>query len=189
MMATLIQKTFRGWLVRYHLPDILHEYYDRVNLNWYNRMATKIQALYKGYTVRKEICIKEILANRAKINAANAEIEKALKEQMKKNYVLRHKVHVEKIFTALFDRHHLLRTQRTEGALSTHDTQLLLIGALASFWCSEMVPQSKCMAMISIIRGSCPTHHSRFRFRALDFKFTGVLTIFPVPLWVPQSIL
>ncbi|KAJ8929280.1 hypothetical protein NQ314_018035 [Rhamnusium bicolor] len=122
-LATLIQKCVRGWLLRYHLPDILHEYYDTMCINLYNRMASKIQALWKGYTVRKTCSIKDIRARRERILQANEEMANALKEQREKNNMLQQKLRSEKILQVLFDRHHLLRTHQKEGIFSKHDSE------------------------------------------------------------------
>lgn len=47
----VFQKYTRGWLIRYHLPDRLHEFWDSMCLKAYNKAATKLQALWKGYQV------------------------------------------------------------------------------------------------------------------------------------------
>lgn len=49
--ATMIQKHVRGWLVRWHLPELYAYLLDLKYQRYYNTMATKIQALWRGYSV------------------------------------------------------------------------------------------------------------------------------------------
>lgn len=50
--ATIIQKHVKGWLVRWHLPELYAELLDLKYQRYYNQMATKIQALWRGYSVK-----------------------------------------------------------------------------------------------------------------------------------------
>ncbi|CAH2008851.1 unnamed protein product [Acanthoscelides obtectus] len=131
--AILIQKTFRGWLARYHLPDRLHEYYDRLFLDHINKSAAKIQATWKGYSFRKyEVCIKDIREERALREKANEEMQMMLRLQRElmmggiqagtkpQNINL-----LENIIEVCIDRHHLLSTKQIRGVLSAPQHQEL----------------------------------------------------------------
>ncbi|CAG9816283.1 unnamed protein product [Phaedon cochleariae] len=126
MAATLIQKHVRGWLLRYHMPDILQEYHDMVCFKYYNGMATRIQARWRGYKVRKyEICIKDHLEEQEQMKKANEDMQKALTQQRSQggngSGVMdfeKEKIKIEKILKCIFNRHHLLRTQQKGGVLS-----------------------------------------------------------------------
>ncbi|XP_060520836.1 unconventional myosin-Vc [Cylas formicarius] len=112
--AIVLQKHTRGWLVRYHLPDIMQQRYDELCLNYYDRMATKIQALWRGVLARKRVCLKLLLE------------KKRLTEERLKRFTVPPKssdssashfnrFYIEKILTLLFDRHHLLSTRVAKG--------------------------------------------------------------------------
>lgn len=49
--ATIIQKNVRRFLVKINLPNYLLAYLENRALSFYNKMATKIQAAFRGYTV------------------------------------------------------------------------------------------------------------------------------------------
>lgn len=49
--AIVLQKYIRGWLTRYHFPDLLHEIWDVRCVRRYNWAAAKIQAGWKGMSV------------------------------------------------------------------------------------------------------------------------------------------
>lgn len=53
--ATTIQRYVRGFLVRWHLPELYAKNLEVKYCSYYNRMATKIQALWRGYCVNKFI--------------------------------------------------------------------------------------------------------------------------------------
>lgn len=49
--ATIIQKHVRGFLTRINLPKYLLQILEAKNKRFYDEMATKIQALWRGYAV------------------------------------------------------------------------------------------------------------------------------------------
>ncbi|XP_076264218.1 spermatogenesis-associated protein 17-like isoform X2 [Rhynchophorus ferrugineus] len=130
-----IQKYIRGWLVRYKLPDILQERYDHMCLEHYNKMATKIQACWRGILVRHEMDIKNIINKREltidkrksikEEYSADTEDNSTNANQDKTNAILNgysgmpltNDFYKMKIVDILFDRHHLLSTKKIKGIL------------------------------------------------------------------------
>lgn len=49
--ATIIQKWVRGWLTRWHMPEIYQKFLDERARRYYNEMAAKIQAWWRGVFV------------------------------------------------------------------------------------------------------------------------------------------
>lgn len=49
--ATIIQKNIRRFLVRIKFPKYLLDFLENRALSYYNKMATKIQAAYRGFSV------------------------------------------------------------------------------------------------------------------------------------------
>ncbi|XP_050518068.1 uncharacterized protein LOC114341320 [Diabrotica virgifera virgifera] len=127
--ATVIQRYCRGWLLRYHLPDIMAKVYERMCIKQYNTAAIKIQARWRGYLVRKyKICVKEIIEMRHTAEKANKDIKEQLQRPFSEIGLDEFQCNTkdaQKVFEILFDRHHLLRTQHIEGVLSQTGTQEL----------------------------------------------------------------
>uniref|UniRef100_A0A6P7GEC1 Spermatogenesis-associated protein 17-like n=1 Tax=Diabrotica virgifera virgifera TaxID=50390 RepID=A0A6P7GEC1_DIAVI len=125
--ATVIQRYCRGWLLRYHLPDIMAKVYERMCIKQYNTAAIKIQARWRGYLVRKyKICVKEIIEMRHTAEKANKDIKEQLQRPFSEIGLDEFQCNTkdaQKVFEILFDRHHLLRTQHIEGVLSQTGTQ------------------------------------------------------------------
>ncbi|KAF7282519.1 uncharacterized protein LOC143198723 isoform X1 [Rhynchophorus ferrugineus] len=134
-----IQKYIRGWLVRYKLPDILQERYDHMCLEHYNKMATKIQACWRGILVRHEMDIKNIINKREltidkrksikEEYSADTEDNSTNANQDKTNAILNgysgmpltNDFYKMKIVDILFDRHHLLSTKKIKGILDNKE--------------------------------------------------------------------
>ncbi|KAH1010136.1 unconventional myosin-Vc [Dendroctonus ponderosae] len=132
----VFQKYTRGWLVRYHLPDRLHEFWDSMCLNAYSKAAAKLQAVWKGYKVRQEIDIKKIMQARkmsehlaknmddssldSKSSNENKDTERpTIVEDLSLGGVPlgKRKDLIQRIMELMFDRHHLLSTQIHQGVL------------------------------------------------------------------------
>ncbi|CAH1113277.1 unnamed protein product [Psylliodes chrysocephalus] len=129
--AIVIQKYVRGWLLRYHLPDKLQEFYDENCFKFYNQCAAKIQATWKGYVFRKyTFCIKDVLAARTQIAKGNEEIFQLFKQPFNEFNKTQFEIsddYIREIYEILFDRHHLLRTNHIKGVLSQEGTEELAI--------------------------------------------------------------
>ncbi|KAF2885940.1 hypothetical protein ILUMI_20235 [Ignelater luminosus] len=130
--ATTIQRHIRGFLLRWHLPDMLQQYIDWSRLQYYNEMATKIQALWRGYIVRKNrVPVKDILETRQAIEEANNKIQRQMKEAFENMEKIKsrqmEKEAREWVLYILFKLHHLIRTQVQEGIYSLHGRKELSI--------------------------------------------------------------
>ncbi|KAF5290688.1 hypothetical protein FQR65_LT01978 [Abscondita terminalis] len=125
--ATILQKYIRRWLVLWHLPKTYKEYYEWFCASYYHKMATRIQALWRGYWYRKDrLSPKELLKRKreleelieknkkAMVSASQAELERMGRlDKEAERWVL----------YILFKLHHHLRTYVTEGIYSTHNSK------------------------------------------------------------------
>lgn len=128
--AKTMQRYIRGFLVRYKLPEMLQEHYDDSCLKLYNIMAVRIQSRWRGYWIRTyKVCIKDIIREKKEMQMADEEMRKFFDEQRKlsteggdialgKEMIAATKTNVEQIVEVLFERHHLLSTNRHRGVLS-----------------------------------------------------------------------
>ncbi|KAL3271430.1 hypothetical protein HHI36_021910 [Cryptolaemus montrouzieri] len=142
--AIVIQKHFRGYLLRLHLPEIATVAFRRKCLSIFNKMATKIQALWRGYWTRKTVKIEEIIAEKREEQDAHDAIKKFFDKVFTKGPEIesdislafedlteeeRYEKKVAKsspeILKYLFEKHHLLRTYQIEGVLSIHKSKEL----------------------------------------------------------------
>ncbi|KAG5898373.1 hypothetical protein JTB14_015805 [Gonioctena quinquepunctata] len=169
--ATVIQKHVRGWLLRYHLPDMLHEYYDLKSLKLYNEMATKIQARWKGYQVRRyEVCIKDVLEDRAKQLEADERIRQIFTQHRESKGVSFNieegRRFVDKLLAALFDRHHLLSTHQKEGVLSIKGQDEL--SELEKFL--KSISWAEYMKKVRKIYNSCANQREEHKFEYKELR-------------------
>ncbi|KAK4873200.1 hypothetical protein RN001_015229 [Aquatica leii] len=128
--ATVLQKYIRRWLVLWNLPNFYQEYCDWYGTWIYNKMATRIQALWRGYWVRKDqIPPREVLRRRLEIAALNEETQKSMKDSFLSSETEKMKqmdIEAEKwVLFILFKLHHHLRTYNLEGIYSTHNSKQL----------------------------------------------------------------
>lgn len=120
--AIIIQKHVRGWLTRINLDNNYKHIYKYKCEKYYNEMATRIQAAFRGYLVRKSVDIKKNVAERKRIQEENDKMMIFIQEQQK--FIEQQKRGEEEknnlisIATILLDRHHLLRTEQKEGIFS-----------------------------------------------------------------------
>ncbi|XP_018329580.1 spermatogenesis-associated protein 17-like [Agrilus planipennis] len=124
--ATTIQRWFRGWQLRWHLPEILRQNLELLRWRYYDQCATKIQALWRGYWVRKKIDIKAMIAKRRELQAMNEQTMQTLqnafrdlREQERMRDFIKKKM---KTIRALQNMHHIIRTRDVEGVFSLHGT-------------------------------------------------------------------
>ncbi|XP_030755390.1 unconventional myosin-Va-like [Sitophilus oryzae] len=160
--AITVQRYVRGWLARYHLPDIVQEYYDKMCLRHYNNMATKIQCNWKGYMVRTEYNIKEIIREKQMSNVEKAEQkieqkdeadEKKEESNTSNTYLFgsdnkrrdTDMFHKMKILEMLFDRHHLLSTTINKGVLHNNKELAEIEKVLSTFSWKDYMTELKRM--------------------------------------------
>ncbi|XP_044763459.1 unconventional myosin-Va-like [Coccinella septempunctata] len=141
--ATTIQKYVRGHLLRLHLHEIAAKAFRRKCMSTFNRLATRIQAAWRGYWVRKNFNIETIIAERkeeletqeaiaelfGKIFKPTADISDLSLQigDMEEEEQIAYKIAKKspEILRVLFDKHHLLRTRQIEGVLSVHGSKQL----------------------------------------------------------------
>nr|XP_023029694.1 spermatogenesis-associated protein 17-like [Leptinotarsa decemlineata] len=171
--ATMIQKCVRGWLLRYHLPDILQEYYDFKCMKYYNEMATRIQARWKGYQVRKyEVCIKDYLEEKELRIKADEEIKMIMSQRGPHHTgggslnIEDDKTYIEKLLLNLFDRHHLLKTHQQSGVLSNHGKNEL--SELEKFL--QSIPWTGYMRSLKKIYSTYANHKEKYQYTFDDKK-------------------
>ncbi|KAF5296390.1 hypothetical protein FQA39_LY12509 [Lamprigera yunnana] len=128
--ATVLQKYVRRWLVIWHLPEIYRNYYEWYMEMYYHKMATRIQALWRGYRVRRDgMSPKESLQTRLASARANSEMTAT----MKNAFATMKKLKMEKldeeskgwVLFIFFKLHHHLRTYQREGIYSEHNSKKL----------------------------------------------------------------
>lgn len=128
--ATVLQKFVRRWLVLWHLPQFYEEYWQWRNWAYYHAMATRIQAVWRGYTVRKgRVPIKELLRRRLEIERLNESIvlkmRDAFKNMEKERMEQMNREAKGKVAFIVFKLHHHLRTYNREGIYSNHNSKKL----------------------------------------------------------------
>ncbi|KAK9884376.1 hypothetical protein WA026_005329 [Henosepilachna vigintioctopunctata] len=82
--AVIIQKNVRGFLQRINLLAMAEELFKRKCFNLFNRMALKIQSAWRGYWVRKSIRIKEIMDQKKREQEEFVAMQKLFMEIFKK---------------------------------------------------------------------------------------------------------
>ncbi|GJQ77816.1 hypothetical protein Trydic_g16073 [Trypoxylus dichotomus] len=136
--AVTIQKVVRGWLVRWHRADYLREYLARIQKRDLDNCATKIQAYWKGYRVRKALnkTIREMVERRQLIQERSRTMKdsfRIIQETGGRKAGLFQEVDKRKledecrrwVLFILFKTHHLTRTKCKEGIYSLHGTDEL----------------------------------------------------------------
>ncbi|KAB0796361.1 hypothetical protein PPYR_10422 [Photinus pyralis] len=128
--AIVLQKFVRRWLVLWHLPQFYEEYLQWRNETYYHRMATRIQAAWRGYKVRKgRVPIKELLRRRLSIERLNEKIvlsmRDAFKNLEKEKMEQMNREAEGKVAFIIFKLHHHLRTYQREGIYSRHNSKQL----------------------------------------------------------------
>ncbi|KAK5640627.1 hypothetical protein RI129_011438 [Pyrocoelia pectoralis] len=128
--ATVLQKYIRRWLVLWHLPEFYEEYLEWRTTLYYNTMATRIQALWKGYKVRKgKLPIKVLLQRRLALEKLNQEtvfqMGGAFRNMEKDRMEKMNREAEEKVAFIVFKLHHHLRTYSREGIYSLHNQKKL----------------------------------------------------------------
>lgn len=139
--ANIIQKAFRGWSLRWKLPEIAAQAFEIKSKIYYNKMATKIQAYFRGYQVRKDYNVKYIFEEKATERETNDLILNFFKDikdfkqqqslddmftKMNPNLdeyerkVTKANRKIDTIINCLFQKHHLLRTKHIKGVLSNN---------------------------------------------------------------------
>lgn len=130
----VIQRWVRGWLVRLHMLELYEERILAKAWAFYNKMATKIQAWWRGLMVRKYgPDIKNNIKERDQRQTANEEmayfIRKAFEQFKSKRpgeaITLKELAEMEieardNVVYILFKLHHMLRTKQIEGIYSLH---------------------------------------------------------------------
>lgn len=123
--ATIIQKYIRGYLTRKNIDKYIFEIVQYRIAKYRNKMATRIQALWRGYWYRTRILnFKEQYATQKRIEKVNAElICRMHEEQIKADELQREEAEnacMDRVLYILFKIHHHLRTAQKEGIYSMH---------------------------------------------------------------------
>ncbi|GLV33754.1 uncharacterized protein CBL_11359 [Carabus blaptoides fortunei] len=123
--ATVIQKFTRGYLTRKNIDKYIREIEDYRIMKYRNKMATRIQALWRGYWYRTRILnFKEDYATQKRIEKVNAELICRMQEEKEKANELdkeeAENACMDKVLYILFKLHHHLRTAQKEGIYSMH---------------------------------------------------------------------
>ncbi|XP_076655556.1 uncharacterized protein LOC143360508 [Halictus rubicundus] len=124
--AITIQRQWRGYCVRIFADRYLVERVHRMWQDYYNRMATRIQAIWRGYWVRKTVlnipAMRRWLKNVYEKNGETVENMNRFKQNEIKNR--EHRLELESmqwVLFILFKLHHLLRTKQRPGVVTRID--------------------------------------------------------------------
>ncbi|XP_050312340.1 uncharacterized protein LOC126747635 [Anthonomus grandis grandis] len=133
--AVVFQKYTRGWLVRFHLPDMYEEYFDKISLKRYQWAATMIQKVWRGFLVRMQVNLKELMHEKKKakcdigmrisfeMQSKAVEMKDSDLDEIAKGEGLpggQEILYMRSIMEMMFDRHHLLSTKLREGVLGVN---------------------------------------------------------------------
>lgn len=127
--AVCIQRWVRGHLVRINISRIIRNCIYEKRKSVYTAAAIKIQALWRGYQLRKKNNFHRDYMHRIQIQRNNIDLMNRMQEDLKKAEEIRQaRIEMEAknmILFIIFKLHHNLRTYSKEGVYSDHGTNIL----------------------------------------------------------------